>query len=367
MIPLYSVEETEYRRRAARRARTAAILISVCGAAVCTLLCFFVRTANAVPLQWTVIAVSAFCGWTAILLRRFVILPALRESSHAEGLLNGPSAEEHAGILLRSDPPFRIPKSIILRNIVLLEGGKEITLKINENRFALLPQAGSRVRLQTVRGYITGIGGPQETGAQHSGSAAGNGKTVRHRLSAASAGMIPALILWLMISVFFWSWIFTFLTDTVPEKKIALYADVPSVNETALASQLEEAGLPGIRMIKVHAFSHAMFDGEPLRNADIYLIPLSEAETYREWYAPLPAELTAADCLSLDGIAFGIPALRADGCLPAASVICYSDVPGVSPEPYYLFFGNRSVHLPGTENTADNPAVRTVRKLLDLN
>ena len=80
--------------------------------------------------------------------------------------------------------------------------------------------------------------------------------------------LIPAMILWGMLSVFLWGWIFIFLTDTQPENKLTLFVDTAVPDATGLAVRLEENALSDeIRMVKVHPFTYAMLDSEPLRQS----------------------------------------------------------------------------------------------------
>ena len=87
-------------------------------------------------------------------------------------------------------------------------------------------------------------------------------------------------ILWAFLAVLICGTLFTRLTDTVPARKVTLYADVPAVSDRALAWELEKEKPEGIRMIQVHPFSYAMFDTENLLGADLYIVPEGEVEVY---------------------------------------------------------------------------------------
>ena len=41
-------------------------------------------------------------------------------------------------------------------------------------------------------------------------------------------------LLWLLASVFLWGWIFTMITDTVPEKKVTIFVDAYALEGKAL-------------------------------------------------------------------------------------------------------------------------------------
>lgn len=183
--------------------------------------------------------------------------------------------------------------------------------------------------------------------------------------------LIPALILWLMLSVFLWGWIFTFLTDTKAENKLSLFVDATLTDGTGLAVQLEETLLDDtIRMVKVHPFTYAMLDSEPLRHADVYLVRSSHVEEYRDWFAPLPEGFADAmlveegSILVLEDAAYGIRIWNAaENTGIAQRYIDYHD-PALPDEDYYLFFGRESLHLSGNGNGQDNKAVQLAETLL---
>ncbi len=178
---------------------------------------------------------------------------------------------------------------------------------------------------------------------------------------------LPVLLLWAFTAIFLWTWIFTFLTDTDAEHKLTLYADVPDIRETGLSLRLEEEAFPGIRMVKVREFSDVLFDGNPLRKADLFILSGKRAETYADWFAPLPEEFAGfRDLWETGGIAFGLPLyLPAGGNAAAAEWIDY--VPENSPpEAFYLFFGNQSVHLAGNAGASDNLCADAAGVILQL-
>ena len=179
--------------------------------------------------------------------------------------------------------------------------------------------------------------------------------------------LIPALILWLMASVLVWGFVFTRSTDTSREKKITLCVDAPVKDETGFAVKLEEGRGEGIRMVKVRPFTYAMFDGSELTNADLFVVPLSHAETYRAWFRPLPEEMReTSPCLKLEGTPYGLLIYDAQtGQGAAESYIVYAR-PGEEEENYYLIFGALSLHTPANENAVDSEAVSAARRLLQI-
>ena len=130
---------------------------------------------------------------------------------------------------------------------------------------------------------------------------------------------LPAYVLWLIMSIVLWGWIFTRITDAPAEKKITLFVEAPSVSETQLAAELERALPDGIRMIQVHSFDYVMFDTSALLSADLYVVRESSAEQYIDSFLPL--EHPTEDCLSMNGVPYGIPAPLPAGS-PTARTAC---------------------------------------------
>lgn len=171
------------------------------------------------------------------------------------------------------------------------------------------------------------------------------------------AKLLPLLILWGVLAALFWSWIFTFLTDTAPENKITLYLDVADCDSRALAVALEEALPEGLKMAEVHPFSYAMFGGDALRAADLFVIRASDLTEHADWFAPLPESLRdQAVLFAADGTPIGVPFYDADAGLAAAAsrITYFSDK--LPEAPLYLCFGAQSVHLPGTNAISSLPA-----------
>lgn len=181
------------------------------------------------------------------------------------------------------------------------------------------------------------------------------------------SALIPVLIIWGILAVLFWSWIFTFLTDTDPAHKITLFADVPVCHEKELAIELEQELPEGIRMVRVHPFTYAMFDGDAIRGADLYILKVADLEEYRDWLAPLPEQFRGQDVIfGADGTPLGIPVFDpATGLAVAESYLAYM-VPGEDPGPYCLAFGASSLHLPADSAGTPGSSAGIVSKLLTL-
>ena len=153
---------------------------------------------------------------------------------------------------------------------------------------------------------------------------------------------LHTFVLWLVMSFLFWGWIFTFVTDTSPEKKVTVYCDVPEVQDTELAMALEAHMPEGLRMVKVHPFDYVMFDVNDFYQGDIFIVPASELETYAEFLAPVEGEwgVKIYDAATDIGV--------------ATAYIRYVS------EDYYLFLGADSVHL------EDGKALEVAQELLTM-
>ena len=90
-------------------------------------------------------------------------------------------------------------------------------------------------------------------------------------------------LLWLVVSFFFWAWIFTLITDAPAQKKLVLYADCPAMEREALDAELEKAMPEGIRFVEARVFSDEMFSPTNLTSGDLFILrrarPTASAST----------------------------------------------------------------------------------------
>ena len=179
--------------------------------------------------------------------------------------------------------------------------------------------------------------------------------------------LLPLLVLWAMMSVFLWGFVFDKLTDTAPEHKITLCVDAEVPRTTDLAVALEEGLNGAVRMVKVRPFSYAMFDSGTLTGADLFIVPASHLETYRDWFAPLPeAFAEEKGALLLDSVPYGLLAYDPETGVGLADAYIDYLTPGQEPEAFYLLFGKESLHVRGHENAVDDAAVTAARLLLSM-
>ena len=162
-------------------------------------------------------------------------------------------------------------------------------------------------------------------------------KTIKRLLA-----LVPAFAVWLIACVLLWGFVFTRITDAPAEQKIVICVDAPVENATGLAVELENRLGGRIRMVQVRPFTYAMFDGDALRKADLFIVPASHVETYREWFTKDPPGIPAYDAQTGQGI--------------AVRHIQYA-LPDAENENYYLFLGAASCHNGEKDTLAQETAI----------
>ena len=169
-------------------------------------------------------------------------------------------------------------------------------------------------------------------------------------------------ILWAFLALLVCGTVFTRLDDAPPAKKVTLFADVPAVEDRALAWELERSAPPEIRKVKVHPFSYAMFDSENLLGADLYIVPENEAEAYSGSFRSVEgAGFDPAGGYVRDGELWGIKVWDAASRTGIATeYIHYPD------ENCWLFINAKSVHAAALTGTGDDAALAVARALLTI-
>ena len=372
MQEMYTPRDAEALRGKAGKAGRAAIILGALALVGCVALCLGIRTRNAPSRQAAAIALSALAGWAVLWMLEGVRTPALREAAHEEGVLRE-KAERHEGVIRPLGDRMVIPRSIAFVPVTLEEAEGEAALKLNARFRKVFPAAGTRVRVETRRGYITGWETEEETAAREKGGEGQKGE--KGGLNSRKMGkllfrrkqltrMAGHGLLVLLGAALLWSWIFTsFLTDTEAGQKVVLYANMRQMQSRELAIRMEEAAPEGIRFAQARPFSYALMDSDALRNADLYIMTAAQAEEYREWIAPPPAAVAEkageGDVLAVSGLeeedpeketAAGIriyDGAAGEGAM--AELLSYGDRPG---EDWYLFFGRHSVHTGEKDDAA---------------
>ncbi len=168
MIRFYNWDEEARLKRAAHRYKACAAGTLIVGLAVCVILCLNLNTGNAARTQTAVTVLSVLAGWAAIALWMLGFRPAWAEHTHIEGILKGES-EVHEGILTVSQTVFRIPKSVVVKKVILEEKDGTLPLNVTARFASRLPSSPAFVRVETVRRFITAfeILDGSESGAPH--------------------------------------------------------------------------------------------------------------------------------------------------------------------------------------------------------
>ena len=300
-----------------------------------TVLCLMTRTGNARRMLYLAMACMIPAGWCLIALWLFAVKPARAEEQHLTGLAAAEKDIREGRVFLDTDS-FRIPKSVRVRKARLDTGTETLSLNLNDQLTGRMPPDGSLVRVETVRKFITGMEVLES----------GSGQDERPKTSRSGPFLrvlgnffLPAM-LWAVTAMIFTGFVFNRITDTTPENKIVLFADCEIQNAPDLAEKLEKELNGAVRMVKIHPFTYAMFDSSRLKQADLYLVPESHLEEYREWFSS-ENSLPASD--------------PATGVCAADAWFLYDPS-----ETYCLYTGKSSVHL------EDGLARQTAELILSL-
>ena len=302
------------------------LLISATGLTLTlfVILCLLTRTGNAQAMLYLAMAAAVLGSLVSLALWMFALEPAKAENRHLAGLA---AAERKTceGWFSLSGDSFRIPKSVRVRKVRLETEDGPLSLNLNEKLADCMPPDGSLIRAETARKFITGME-VLEAGAGQAARA--KPSRLKRFFRALWQFFLPALVT-AMMAVLLTGFVFTRITDTDPENKLVICADCEVRNAPELAEKLEKALNSAVRMVKVHPFSYTMFNSDGLRQADLFLVPDSHREEYRDWFTD-------------EG---GLPAFDpASGSAAAKEYFLYTPE-GSAPEPYRLYTGGSSVHL----------------------
>ena len=175
------------------------------------------------------------------------------------------------------------------------------------------------------------------------------GKVVRNLLR-----QLLLYLLCIVLAAIFTTFVFGRIRDTVPEKKVSVFADVPAVKSAELEVLFSEDLPEGIKMVKVHTFDYDVLGFAGGNEADIFIVEAANAEKYMEHFAPVSEFLPPRSIYQYyihDGTPYGI-LIKGGGNASAAQYIEYQEG-----RDYYLFFGKQS-HHPGQDGAAAKTAER---------
>ena len=98
-------------------------------------------------------------------------------------------------------------------------------------------------------------------------------------------------VVWALVSVVFWAWIFTRITDAPAARKVLLYADLPDLDRKALSAALETDMPETIRFVEARAFMDKYFSSSNVAKGDVYIVPEANAELYLPSFTSLDPAL----------------------------------------------------------------------------
>ena len=170
-------------------------------------------------------------------------------------------------------------------------------------------------------------------------------------------------LLWLVVSFFFWAWIFTLITDAPAAKKLVLYADCPAMEREALDEALEKAMPETIRFVEARIFSDEMFQPSNLTRGDLFILSSQQIDRYLPNCLPLDEAAFPGRLLyEAEGAAYGVCVYdEAQGVAVGTKYVAY--IPG---ETYYLFFNADSPHLGDWNGSQDDAAILAAGEFLAL-
>ncbi len=286
--------------------------------------CLMTRTGNAQAMLYLAMACMVLGSLAVLALWMFAAEPSRAEARHLEGLA-GAEPQIREGRFSLSGDSFRIPRSVRVRKVRLETEEETLSLNLNEKLAGRMPSDGSLVRVETARKFITGMEvlepGPEQ-------AARPKPRRLKQFFRALGRFILPAAVA-AMMAVLLTGFVFTHITDTSPENKLVLYADCDVQKAPELAEKLEKMLDGTVRMVKIHPFSYALFDSARLKQADLFLVPDSHREEYREWFSD-DGSLVMFD--------------PASGVSATGKYFLYAPE-GSTAEPYRLYTGSSSVHL----------------------
>lgn len=170
-------------------------------------------------------------------------------------------------------------------------------------------------------------------------------------------------VLWAIVSVVFWAWIISRVTDAPASRKLVFYADLPALDRQALSQALEQDLPSSIRFVEAHAFTDEMFSPGNVSLGDLFIVSGQQAETYLVSFSPIPGDAFPGETFyAAEGRLYGVCVFDQAAGIRVGTRYCAYE-PG---EVYYLFFSEKSLHLGDWNGSADDAALQAARTFLTL-
>jgi hypothetical protein len=170
-------------------------------------------------------------------------------------------------------------------------------------------------------------------------------------------------LLWAILSVVFWAWVISLITNAPAGKKLVLYADLDAMDREALSAALEQDMPKNIQYVEPLLFVDTMFEPAGVTKGDLFIVTEGQAEGVLQDLSPIDrTAFPGQSFYESDGKAYGILLYdEGQGVRIAAKYLAYE--PG---QTYYLFFNAKSGHIAPWNDAADDAALRAARTLLTL-
>ena len=170
-------------------------------------------------------------------------------------------------------------------------------------------------------------------------------------------------LLWAILSVVFWAWIVSLITNAPAGKKVVLYVDLDAMDREALSAALEQDMPNNIKYVEPLLFVDTMFEPAGVTKGDLFIVSESQAEGVLQ-------DLSSIDETAFPGQRFYVRDGKAYGVLlydEAADVRIAARYLAYEPgQTYYLFFNAKSGHIAPWNDAADDAALRAAQTLLTL-
>lgn len=139
---------------------------------------------------------------------------------------------------------------------------------------------------------------------------------------------LPLYCIWTLLALLLVSWLFDLRTDPAPERQIVILTDGCPADTKAFEKALLPHMPEGIGYIRVRTLAYSFFDTETgLPEADLYILPGSEAEEYAGILTPLGSVFAPGN----EAGALGAYLSFEEGGAAGESYALYSRARGLSP------------------------------------